>query len=266
MVAWSTAAALKARPSMSTLSDPQALAAVEAASEILDALTMHSFGLHDDVVRPEGCGGSCDVGAPSERAVVGWGLSQPLARVIGPWPLPGPYGGLLGYCGGCHGLWTAGVQLLYPVTAVSEVLVDGAVVDAANWQVWNGNILLRTDGKVWPHCQNLLLATTETGTFQVSYTHGVPVPSLGVQAALSLAAELVRWWAWTEGECRLPKRITSLTRQGVTAIAVDPMTIIQEGGTGLPDADLFVASVMKGPRRARISTPGVDSGLQRRTV
>lgn len=264
---WTDAATLKARPDMADLTTDQCTAVIAAASEVLDNLSMHQFGTHDDTVRPEGCGRGCDVGAPSERAVVGWGLSQPLARVVGPWPLPGPYGGLVDFCGSCHAIWTTGIPLLRPVTGITSIRVDGAALDASTYQVWDDSILLRVDGKVWPRCQTMTAdPATDVGTFQVEYVHGIPVSAMAMAAATSLAAELAKLWDYSAGTCRLPQRVTQVVRQGVTvAVAIDPLEILRQGGTGLSDVDMWLAS-LRSPRRARIATPGVSSQLHRRTI
>lgn len=263
---WATAEQLRGRSGMEGLDGDQAAAALEAATGLLDQLTGWQYGIREDVVRPAGCG-RVDVGAPSGRAVVGWGLSQPPARAVGPWPLPGPYGGMAEGCPCCGCDWGRAVSLAAPVLSVSAVKVDGAVLpEGTGWQVWDERWLLRVDGGRWPTCQNVTVPDTEVGTMSVAFTHGQDVPALGVQAALSVAAEFARWWGWVDGDCRLPTRVTQITRQGETAVVVDPMDIVREGGTGLPDADLFVSGATRPRRHGAIATPGVQPALRRRTL
>lgn len=266
---WCTAGQVKARPDMSSLSDPNATLAAQSATDLLSLLSGNQFGVSTSTVRPQGCGRSCDPGPPSQRAVVGWGLAFPLAAILGPWPLPGPAGGMAAQCGECGGWWTAGFDLPAPVvwddTHPITVTVDGTDLasDGTAWVLIDGRRIVRIDGGTIPQCQDLRKATTETGTCQVTFSSGVPVPQAGVQAAISLTVELAKLEGWVAGTCKLPQRVTTISRQGVTAVAIDPMTIIADGGTGLTDVDLFLSAVnpCKLRRRATIHTPGLGSDL-----
>lgn len=143
----------------------------------------------------------------------------------------------------------------WPVTAITEVLDrDGAPVDGSLWQLRDGRRLDRVDPDThrrskWP-CQD----------FTVTYTHGQPPPRAGVRAAITLAAELALAVCGA-ASCRLPERVTSITRQGVTLAVLDPMDIIKDGLTGLPDVDLWVVSVnpTKARRRPAVWSPDVDT-------
>lgn len=265
---WCSAADIKARPDMSGLTDDQANLAAEIASELLDDLSGKRYGVTTTTVRPHGCGVACDFGPPSDRAVVGWGLAFPLATVLGPWPLPGPYGGLAAQCGGCGGWSTSGIDLPGPVVWDVDhpvsVMVDGETLDPSVWSFIDRRRIVRVDGGVLRQCQSLLLASSEPGTCQITFSYGVAVPMAGVQAAISLAVQIALLNGWVSGTCKLPQRVTQVQRQGVVvAVAIDPLTVISEGGTGLTDVDLWLVSVnpSKLRRRATIHTPGLDSPL-----
>lgn len=45
------------------------------------------------------------------------------------------------------------------------------------------------------------------------------------------------------GKCRLPRRVQTVSRQGVTYQMVDPTDIYRDGLTGLPEVDIWIASV-----------------------
>jgi hypothetical protein len=82
----------------------------------------------------------------------------------------------------------------------------------------------------------------------VEYIYGTNPPEDGKFAAKSLADELVMLFGGGEGDdCRL-KNVTSMTRQGVNIEIEDARTIMIDGRTGIPEVDLFVASV--NPKRA----------------
>jgi hypothetical protein len=86
----------------------------------------------------------------------------------------------------------------------------------------------------------------------------------GVQSAITLAAELAKANGFIAGECQLPQRVTTITRQGVgIAVAIDPLTVIREGGTGITSIDLWIASINPHGlrRRASIHTPGLEHPL-----
>jgi hypothetical protein len=165
-------------------------------------------------------------------------------------------------------------------TRVPEVRLPGSPVDVnsifvtldgvsfADWRLDDDNWLVRTDGDGWPCCQRLDLDTTEDDTWEIAYTRGTAPPIGGIRAAASLACEFVL--ACTPADeggaaCRLPKRITSITRQGVTIAVLDPLTLFGDGLTGIPEVDIWIGSVMKGDsrRRANVMIPGRPRPVRR---
>lgn len=44
-------------------------------------------------------------------------------------------------------------------------------------------------------------------------------------------------------ECRLPKRLTSITREGLSQVILDPFGFFDKNGFGLYETDSFVNSV-----------------------
>lgn len=158
-----------------------------------------------------------------------------------------------GTCGSgrcsCRG-GTAYLKLPGPIYSVQSVTIDGTVLDPANYRVDDQSVLVRLDGKVWPISQNSLLPTTEPGTWQIAYTRGQEVPNHGKIAAGILACELAKA-AVGDSSCRLPQRITSITRQGMTMTMLDTFNDIDAGHTGIFLIDSWVASVTK-PARAGV--------------
>ena len=59
------------------------------------------------------------------------------------------------------------------------------------------------------------------------------------------------------GECKLPERITSVSRQGVSFQVFDPQDFMNEGRTGLYTVDIFLKSVNpdRAQKRARVFSP-----------
>lgn len=133
------------------------------------------------------------------------------------------------------------------VTEVSEVKVDGVVLADSLYRLDPPNLLVSRGGP-WRCCQNLALDDTEEDTWAVTYTHGTPVPLLGVTAAADLACEL--YMACDpdafEGECRLPNNVISIARQGVTVAKLvgELFTPNARGPVrfGIPSIDLFLST------------------------
>lgn len=118
-----------------------------------------------------------------------------------------------------------------PVTQVTEVVVDGNPF--AEWIAWvpQGH-LERTDGRRWEL----------DGLTAVTFQHGAGPPRGGIDAALELTLELGRARAG-DGNCRLPKRVTNLQREGVTVSLLDPGEHLDKARTGLLNVDAWLMSV-----------------------
>jgi len=161
-----------------------------------------------------------------------------------------------GSCGDTCGCgFTSTLRLPPPVVSVDEVRIDGTVLDAAAYEL-QGRYLVRTDGGRWPTCQDLGAPTTEAGTWEITFTAGTPVPVGGQLAAGRLTQELAKA-ACGDSTCQLPRRLQSLTRQGV-AIVMDTFDDLAKGGTGIWLIDSWVASVTKAPTRSRVYSPDVS--------
>ena len=174
--------------------------------------------------------------------------------VVGPWVYGYP---LMSLCDSCLVACEPSLVKLagVPVRDVTEVKIDGDVVDPTTYRLFNDRYLQRLDNGRWPVRQNLTLADTEDGTFSVTYTYGADPPALGVAAAASIACELYKECAGDT--CVLPKGVTRVTRQGIT---IDKLAFTSWGyrtgkrwATGLPLVDAFLATVN-------------PAGLQRRPV
>jgi hypothetical protein len=125
------------------------------------------------------------------------------------------------------------VRLPHPdVVAVSVVAVDGIPFDA--WRL-DGAWLSRTDGHGWSMCRDTTTAT---------YTYGHQPPEAGRMAVVELASELGRDASDDPDQpCRLPQRVTSVTRQGLTYEALDPAQYLEQGLTGINSIDMWIRSV-----------------------
>jgi hypothetical protein len=254
------AACCNAEASDSTIFD----AAAETASDILFELSGRQYaGLCERTVRP--CRTTCawPLQVLSRGYVVawgGWGWN---------WGY-GWWGWQNGTPCGCRHLST--VKLAgYPVQAIVEVKIDGAVVSPDTYRLDRQRDLVRvrplsTDNFLrWPSCQALDLPDTQPGTFSVTYTYGADPPQAGVDAAAELACEIYK--SCLDQPCALPRGTARVTRQGITiekAAFTDwvfvPTKLASRGSvrtsgwrTGLPLVDMFLNTANA-------------SGLQRKPV
>lgn len=222
------------------------LVGLTAASEIMWALTGRQYGTCTVKVRP--CSERCDpCGAPSFADWQG-GFSSSWG---------GPYPALI------NGLWYniscpceccrvhCQVLLPSPICSIEEVAVDGMLLNPDQYRVDEFRHLVRIAGAVdiaagdttpcWPKCQDMNLADTEPNTFSVTLTYGKSVPEMLRLATAELACEIVR--SCIGQACNLPKRLASVTRQGVTVSFLDPMEFLNKGKTGIYFVDLVIRAL-----------------------
>lgn len=141
--------------------------------------------------------------------------------------------------------------------------MDGVVVSGTAYRVDNNRYLVRTDGNLWPYCQNLRLDDTQPGTFSVTVKFGEDVPADAAMAVGELACEFLK--ADRGEDCMLPRNITSLVRQGVTITLPDMTTLLQSSRlTGLRLVDLFISTWNPAGLIGRSRAFSVDDPLMRR--
>lgn len=133
----------------------------------------------------------------------------------------------------------------YPVTAITEVLIDGEILDADTYEIRDNRHLVRTDGGVWPLC---------SGEFTVEFTYG----SLPGPAGLRACAEYTRQLCLAETQdnrCQLPERVQTFTRQGVSAVIIDPQQFLENDLTGVTAVDTWLSALRMPRRTARVVSP-----------
>ncbi len=227
------------------------------ATQILWALSGRRYGLCEVTVRP--CGPSCDQGG-------GWRAYPVTADGVGtvwsPFIREGSWFNC-GCAGACRCEPSCRVWLPGPVAAITEVLVDGVVIDPSRYRVDNGTWLVGQLGQCWPECQDLDLLTSEVNTMAVTYQRGTPVPLGGQIAAGMMACEFAK--ACVGGACALPSNLSSLARQGIQVSMIDPTDVLQAGYTGIPEVDLWIRSVnpRKQAARTRVYSPDLHYPVQR---
>lgn len=223
---------------------------VQMASEVLFELSGRLFvGQCEKTVRP------CRAGNPCGIQVLSRG------HVVGPWDWGGGWGSWTGsgwsdpsYCG-CHPLDRVKLSG-YPVREITEVKIDGDVVDPDTYRLDGWRWLVRTRDVAepdvslfWPSCQILDLPDTEDGTFSVTYRYGQDPPVSGQHAAAALACQFYQACDGGGDDCEVPSTAVRVTRQGVTidkTVAVDwflERKGIRGWKTGIVAVDGFLNSV-----------------------
>jgi hypothetical protein len=135
------------------------------------------------------------------------------------------------------------VELPYPVADVTQVKVDGVILDPSAYRVDEWRYLVRLDGGLWPRCNDLNLPDTELDTWSVTARYGTEVPELGKIAVGELATQIVRRCMGASG-CTIPaSTVRSINRQGVTKVFFDAATAFKNGAVGLYWSDLFINTV-----------------------
>lgn len=215
------------------------------ASQILYILSGRKYGVRTETLRPVAGQNNC-----------GWGNLARVPYISADW------------------LWRYRsnegapeyLQLKSPVQQLSNVKVDGVILDPNAYQLYDNRTLVRMHDPVsgqtlrWPIYQRLDLPDTEVGTFSVSYSFGQVVPEGGKLAAQVFATELSRYI--NREPSALPDRTVSVSRQGITT-AVDPTPFLK-GGTGLFFVDNWVKTVNPHASRRRPSITSPDSIMNAR--
>ena len=242
--------------------EPVRDAALWLASTYLWAATGRQYGLCPVTVRPA----QDRYEDPAYRAYPVWPGQDPAVTA----PMPFLSGGVWRNCGcgpSCCCRPECAVALRGPVASVTEVLVNGQEVspDAYRVDVTEGTYwLVRLDGTCWPTCQDFQDAEDAAGAFVVSYERGRALPDALKVAAGILACEYAK--GMTGGNCRLPAKMTRLSRQGVE-VEVEPANP-DEGLTGIAEVDAVVRA-LNPSRRARppvLLSPDLPETCDRMTV
>lgn len=214
-------------------SDPKAYLAIDSATYILWALSGRKYHGVSEVTEQYVC--------PDFDLPVGcsWETSR---RFLAP---QGHYGYV--YDRHVGGMPTRIRLRQQPVRKIVRVEIGGTEIPSANYQIRNS--------------AEIVLAATSCSNPTITYKYGAPPPVLGKMAAIELANEMLKAYN-NDGSCELPKRVSSIQRQGMSIEVYDPAEFLDRGRIGLTLSDFFVASVNPGRahKPAKVFSPDMPRG------
>lgn len=146
-------------------------------------------------------------------------------------------------CGqGCRCKARCEVELEGPTTTadVLEVTVKGEVVDPSAYQIQNNYLLVRTDHGCWPTCVDY--SKQDPPEFTVTYRRGEPLFD-ALQNATGILAYEYALACVEDDRCRLPARLQSMSRQGVSVQVSIGTQYLDFGMTGLAEVDQLVINI-----------------------
>lgn len=165
-----------------------------------------------------------------------------------------------------------------PIVGVDQVILafdsnpdwpESPILDPMYYRVDNRQRLVRLpnlDGSHpgWPCCQRIESEAGEEHTFEVTFRYGRTPPKMGQRAATDLACQLAL--ACTQNkQCKLPDRMASIVRQGVSMVLIDPFQFFDKGKLGIWSVDAFLATVNPRGYRgfAQIVSPDLHRSVRR---
>jgi hypothetical protein len=189
--------------------DPRILDAIDDASLIMFYLTGKQFaGVCETTVRPPCHAGGCRCGC------------SPFQVDLGFWP----------------------------VTALTSVRYEGVTYTGTDltdvFHVNDYRFIARNDGEPFVSGNQWAIAGgTEDSSangyvFEVTLTHGLQVPRLLTRATRSLAGQFVA--ACCGKPCKLPERVTAVTRSGISMDVASATDLLRDGRTGIYEVDLAI--------------------------
>jgi len=141
-----------------------------------------------------------------------------------------------------------------PVRAITSMTVAGVVIPTTEYALLDNAVVSPTSSATWRTCSGV----------EITYLHGAQPPEAGKRAAKVLAEELVKARCGDD-ECRLPDRVTSISRQGVSYTVLDPQDYLENGRVGIYEVDVFIRAINPSnvKRRPKVFTPDLPRASRR---
>lgn len=210
------------------------LSVCKVASQILYLLSGRRFGVRTETIRPF-----------AQQCGAGWQRNFIPTDLWAFAPVD------LGEAGPAY------LELKSPVQQINSITLDGEVLPASEYRLYDSKKLFRANGGCWPSFQNLDLANTERGTFEIEFVWGTPVPDGGKMAAQVFATELSKYV--NQEPSAFPDRTISFSRQGVSGTLLDASQFFKEAKTGLFLVDLWLSAINPNGNRRRPTITSPES-------
>lgn len=151
----------------------------------------------------------------------------------------------------------------HPISSIIEVKVCGpsnpswpgtCVLPANLYHIDEFHWLIRDDNPDgtnpgWPNCGYMGTTANADDLFTVDFSYGQPAPLMLKRAAAILACELIIGCdpdAFAEAECRLPRNVVSIARQGINVVLQSAFFVQQPGRPmdfGIPEINMAVSTL-----------------------
>lgn len=152
-------------------------------------------------------------------------------------------------CGGCTPIQ---INLgLWPVTQLISVRIEGETIEDEDltgvYHIDEYRYLVRDDGQPFPASSSSSALADgpydneddqNQFVFEVTVEAGMPIPRLLTRATRAMACQLVQ--GCLDLPCKLPERITSLSRSGVSMDVASVDDLLNGGRTGIYEVDLAI--------------------------
>lgn len=232
--------------------------AVAIATEIVWGLSGRQFGTCTVKIRP------CRRACAGEPWTYGYNELLSGSSWLQPFLYRGNWYNVV--CGGCYTSdcsCSSISEVILPATAteITEVKVDGVELLPGEYRLDDNRKLVRIDDE-WPWCNDLSKDDTEIDTWSVTAKYGRQVPQGGAAAVGELACEVLK--ALGGEDCRLPRQVSQLARQGVTITFPDTTALFAKGRTGLYLTDMFIATWNPNGLRQQSRVYSIDRAGARR--
>lgn len=154
--------------------------------------------------------------------------------------------------GGCHcGCTPNQINLgLWPVTDLTSVRYEGVTYTGSaltdEFHILGHRYLARKDGESFRTGNQWAVSGGEFDTlddgyvFEVEIEYGLTGPRLLTRAARALACQFVIVCC-TDKPCKLPDRVTSITRSNISMEIGSVMELLEKGRTGIFEVDLAIS-------------------------
>lgn len=140
---------------------------------------------------------------------------------------------------------------LWPVTSLTSVRYQGVTYEdaalASTFHILGHRYLARLDGERFQSGNQWAVAEGSHDTlndgyvFEATVEYGITVPRLMTRAARALACQFVTACC-TDKPCKLPDRVTSITRSNLSMEVGSVVDLLEKGRTGIFEVDLAITT------------------------